>query len=960
MGSVVLVVDDSLTVRMDLIEAFVAEGMQAIGCETLAAARMALAQQPVGLVILDVVLPDGSGVDLLKEIRALAATAELPILMLSSEAEVRDRIRGLATGSNDYVGKPYDRDYVLARARELLRQGNGAGSTQRPTVLVIDDSVTFREELCHALEEHGYQPLPVTSGEEGLRAAATHRPTAVVVDGVLPGIDGATVVRKLRLDVALRHTPCVLLTGSTTDLSAELAALDAGADSFVRKEEDMSVILARVGAALRAARSTKSLRDTASLLGPKKILAVDDSPTYLDALTSTLGGEGFDVITARSGEDALEMLGVQSVDCILLDLVMPGLSGTETCRRIKASPATRDISLIMLTASDDRTAMISSLGVGADDYVLKSSEPEVLKARLRAQLRRKQFEDEGRQLRLQLLRKELEATEVRAAQELAAAKAVAVEQLERKNQELELATNAKSQFLSTMSHEIRTPMNAIIGMAGLLNDTRLTDQQREYAAIIRSSGEHLLTIINDILDFSALESDKLKLEDAPFKVVGVIEDSLDLVAERARQKNLELVHEVPDDVPEVVLGDIGRVRQILLNYLSNAVKFTARGEILVSVRSVPKDQGKHELHFAVRDTGMGIPAERFDRLFHSFSQVDASTQRQFGGTGLGLAICKRLAELMGGRVWVESRLDHGSTFHFSVLVGVPANAAGGSGRTSFASSLKGLQAWVVDDNLPSRNHLQRRLEEWGMQVRGSASPEEALLWGRTGSPCNLVILDASLPRMSGVQLAEALQQLRGGALKQILLDSSAVPRDAQRLSAIGATTLSKPVRGSTLFNAIVELLGQRVSSDSLAATGSHKIPDLAATNPLRILVAEDNPVNVKLITILLQRMGYRADVAGNGNEAVEALRRQPYDVILMDMQMPQMDGIGATRIICREWPPEKRPRIIALTAAVLPEERQACQDAGMNEFLVKPIDRKLLAEALAQCKPLTDADEGPS
>jgi DNA-binding response OmpR family regulator len=820
---VVLIVDDSLTVRMDLIETFLEAGLPAIGCDTVAAARTALAQEAVSLAILDVVLPDGDGVELVREIRSAAATAGLPILMLSSEAEVRDRIRGLAMGSNDYVGKPYDRDYVLARARELLQRGQTTPVT-RPTVLVIDDSPTFREELCQALLEHGYDSIVAASGEEGLRAAASHRPTAVVVDGVLPGIDGATVVRKLRLDVALRHTPCVLLTDSSSDLSVELAALDAGADSFVRKEEDMSVILARVAAVLRAGADTTADRDTASLLGPKKILAVDSSVEFLEALTVTLGGEGFDLITARSGEDALEMLGVQVVDCILLDLTLPGLSGIDTCQRIKQSPATRDISLIMLTAADDRDAMITSLRAGADDYVLKSGEPEVLKARLRAQLRRKQFEDEGRHLRLQMLRKELEAAEARAAQELAATKAAAVEELERKNRELELATHAKGQFLSTMSHEIRTPMNAIIGMAGLLDDTPLSEQQREYTSIIRTSGEHLLLIINDILDFSALESDKLALENAPYRVTAVVEDCLNLLSEKARGKGLKLIHEVAVDVPAVLLGDMGRLRQILLNYLSNALKFTATGEIRVRVSSAAVADSMQQLHFAVCDTGMGIPAERFDRLFHSFSQVDASTHRQFGGTGLGLAICKRLAELMGGRVWAESRVGEGSTFHFSVRAGVPAQ------------------------------------------------------------------------------------------------NTTALPQ-----------------------------------SESL--TRSDQLPELARLNPLRILVAEDNPVNVRLVTILMQRMGYGVDVVGNGEEAIEALRRQAYDVILMDVHMPKMDGIEATRRICDDWPAAKRPRIIALTAAVMPEERQACRDAGMDDFVVKPIDRAMLAAALAQCRRLAQSTD---
>jgi PAS domain S-box-containing protein len=439
MNGTVMIVDDSLTVRMDLIEAFAAEGMRAIGCETAAAARETLARESVGLVILDVLLPDANGVELAKEIRAHPAGVNVPILMLSTEGEVRDRIRGLIIGTDDYVGKPYDRDYVVARARELMGRSQDLAPAANATILVIDDSATFRAELCAALEGAGYRVLSAKSGEEGLRSAATNRPTAIIVDGVLPGIDGATVVRKIRLDAALRQTPCMLLTGSSVDRSVELHALDAGADAFVRKEEDMDIVLARVAAVLRV--SVDANRETASLLGPKKVLAIDDSMTYLEELTTILRGEGYDVIPARSGAEALEMLAVQPVDCILLDRLMPGMDGTETCRRIKASPATRDIPLIMLTAMEDRKAMIEGLGTGADDYVLKSSEEEVLKARVRAQLRRKQIEDESRRIRLQLLRKELEASEARAAKELAETKAALVEELEQKNRKLEIFAN---------------------------------------------------------------------------------------------------------------------------------------------------------------------------------------------------------------------------------------------------------------------------------------------------------------------------------------------------------------------------------------------------------------------------------------------------------------------------------------------------------------------------------------
>jgi DNA-binding response OmpR family regulator/signal transduction histidine kinase len=430
----VLIVDDSLTVRMNLAEAFEVAGFRPLPCASAREAREALAREPIALIILDVLLPDADGVDLLKELRGSAAMRDLPVLMLSTEAEVKDRIRGLQTGADDYVGKPYDTGYVISRGGELVRRRSGYVPPERSTVLVIDDSSTFREQLQEALECRGYAVVTASTGEDGLRLAAERRPAAIIVDGVMSGIDGVTVIRKIRLDAALRGTPCLLLTASE-DYGAELRALDAGADAFVRKEEDVDVILARLGATLRSAGTQRP--EAASLVGPKRVLAVDDSMTYLQELAGALRWEGYDVVLAKSGEEALEMVAVQSVDCILLDLLMPGLDGKETCKRLKASPVTRDIPVVMLTALEDRAAMIEGLSTGADDYISKSSELDVLKARVQAQIRRKQFEDENRRIREDLLRSELHASEERAARQLAETRAALVEELERKNRELE-------------------------------------------------------------------------------------------------------------------------------------------------------------------------------------------------------------------------------------------------------------------------------------------------------------------------------------------------------------------------------------------------------------------------------------------------------------------------------------------------------------------------------------------
>ncbi|HEX4458626.1 MAG TPA: response regulator, partial [Polyangia bacterium] len=483
MSHAILIVDDSLTVRMDLQEGFEAAGLQATACETLAAARLALANERFDLVLLDVRLPDGDGVSLLQQLKLAPATAKLPVMMLSSEVEVRDRLRGLKTGADEYVGKPYDRSYVVLRARELIGERRGAGG-DAPVVLVIDDSVTFREQLREALERVGYAVVTAASGEEGLRTAVRLRPRAVIVDNVMTGIDGATVIRRIRQDAALRRTPCLLLTASE-DRRNEVKALEAGADAYVRKEEDLHVILTRLSAMVRSAGGTRPLVEASpSFLGPKKILAVDDSSTYLQELAMQLRDENFDVVLVTSGEDALELLTVQAVDGILLDLGLPGISGLETCRRIKAHPLWREIPLLVLTSREDQDAMLESINAGADDYVGKSSDFEILKARLRSQLRRKQFEDEGRQMRDADAIRELRAAEARSAREIADTRANLLAELQRKNQELEHAkaeleeknqrvqevNRHKTEFFTNMSHELRTPLNSIIGFSEVLID----------------------------------------------------------------------------------------------------------------------------------------------------------------------------------------------------------------------------------------------------------------------------------------------------------------------------------------------------------------------------------------------------------------------------------------------------------------------------------------------------------
>jgi signal transduction histidine kinase/HPt (histidine-containing phosphotransfer) domain-containing protein/AmiR/NasT family two-component response regulator len=651
-----------------------------------------------------------------------------------------------------------------------------------------------------------------------------------------------------------------------------------------------------------------------------QILLAGHNLETMDWLSAALRDDPVALRFARTAEEALQFLQNRPTDLVLVDLASAGAEGLELMRELQENPPQQSLLVIAVTAAGDTVGQLRAFELGALDCLASAAEPQVCRARLLAALNLKHRQDE-------LLQQHRELMRARTAAEAAA--------------------RTKSEFLAAMSHEIRTPMNGVIAMASLLLETPLNAEQRSYLDTIHASSEALLNIINEILDFSKIESGKMELEVRPFDLRASVEETFDLLAAKAAEKKLDLVYELDDGIPELIEGDSLRLRQVLANLLSNAVKFTERGDVSVGIKILstppyqPQEAYPLQLHFSVQDTGIGITPERLTRLFKPFVQAEISTARHYGGTGLGLAISKRLVELMGGKMWAESVPGRGSTFHFSVNFRVEPRTA----RAAIPSRLAGLRALIVENNATSRRMLVQQTIRWNMRVENVETAAQAVDLIRRGEPFDIAILDLHLAGSGGVALANEIRKLPGAAKLPVILLTPLGVRAETLADTHGAVAgcIAKPVKPAQLAAALERALFSPQKSTSEPAPVV-PAPPVSARLPLRILLVDDNDINQKVAARILRQIGYQPDLAMDGRKALEALDQNNYDLVFMDVMMPEMGGIEATQTIrARQKNPGDYPNysrriiIVAMTAHAMQGDREKCLAAGMDDYLAKPV-----------------------
>jgi len=864
-------------------------------------------------------------------------------------------------------------------------------------ILLIEDSPIQALAYRRLLEQAGHLVRWADTAEKAYADCREAYPDLVILDQYLGDRAGLDICRRLKSDPALQIIPMLVLTGSHREQD-HIAALEAGADRFLCKDNPTENLLATVDSLLKSGVSI-DLEETdeetrTHLLQGARLLVVDDSQTALEHFSTLLTEAGFQVSTASSCDEGLELLRSESFHGVLVDLVMPVRNGFEFSRlaRTWAEQNQKLLGLLILSAQENRQNLILSLESGADDFVSKQQDPEVILAHVKslvrrirvmrhaqavsqkahaqelalreAEWKRQQAEERARDAEAQArLYEELE----NVAAELSQSK----RELEIAKESAEAASNAKSEFLANMSHEIRTPMNGILGMLEVLGNSQLSCRQTEYVEMAQQSAQALLRLLDDILDFSKIEAGKLDLDHVEFDLQDCLRKTLRIMAIQAHEKHLELACRIAPGLPQRLIGDPGRIRQVLVNLISNAIKFTNAGEIVMNVEQTPPEgispsSGESEtieLHVSVRDTGIGIAREQQERVFAAFVQADASTTRRFGGTGLGLSISSRLVTMMGGRLWLESTLGKGTTFHFTIRVdSVPLS---GRERESVPEDISRSRVLIVSVQPTQQWILSELMEQ--RHIRSSIAPgKEAALdqireAQRSDDPFQLVLIDLHhWEDVHEIALSELAAFQRDVNLPVVVLASPLLNLQFDHQSSDGQLRfLFKPVIGQELQAVLQETLAEERGPQMRTATKTDDFP-----RPLKILLAEDSRINQRVVLEFLNRWGHKVDIVNNGQDAVKKACHHSFDLVLMDLQMPLMGGIEATGRI-REYEHSqgqgmRHVPIIALTAEAMKEDRQRCLKAGMDDYLSKPIDSSELNAILNRWGEITAKSGIPS
>ena len=796
-------------------------------------------------------------------------------------------------------------------------------------ILIVEESQPQAAQLQTMLEDHNFHGTWVATGEAALAALQQRRPSIVLSSVALPDMDGYHLCRTIKNDPHLKTLPVILMI-PLSDSRGDHRALQSKADGIITQAYTEKFLLSRIKYVLANQTPTLPPEHLYRGSGPP---VPPPSPLPHPPLDST--------VAERVEERIRELALAESNHRMLLDSNTDAMIVVTAEKRVRyVNPAAE--MLLQQPAStliDAEPAFTLAVGEIKEVTVPQHSGEPVI-----AEMRVAGIVWEGRPAMLAILR------DITARKQ-------AEEAVHRAKEAAEVADQSKSDFLANMSHEIRTPMNGIIGMTEMLLETAMTEEQKDFALTVKSCAHSLLGIINEILDFSKIEAGKLELEFLDFDLRTSLETVTELFAKTAADKHIELTLLTFHDVPNVLHGDPERIRQILINFVGNAIKFTEKGEVAIRVSVADDSPTQALIRFEVTDTGIGIPADRMDRLFRTFSQVDSSSTRKYGGTGLGLAISKKLAELMGGEVGAVSELGKGSTFWFTaqlekrLLESVPMKAT----RTH----LHGLRAFIVDNNHTNRTILHHQLTSWGIAVELADSGIRALdlldIARQEQRSFDIGVLDWQMSEMDGLTLARAIRSRpEWNHTRLVFLTSVGQRGDGARAREAGIQAyLTKPVRQSQLFECLCLLASQpeqKPVSPLQPLITRHTLAEISS--PMKILVAEDNPVNQKLTVRLLERLGYRSDVANNGREAVEALARYPYAVVLIDCQMPEMDGFEATALIrTRDRERDTHTPIIAVTAYTLEKDRERCLRSGMDAYIPKPVNAPHLKAMLEKWVP---------